>query len=338
MLFFTVIFSYSINLLRTSGWQCGILRASTQGGCSPVTPALPESAMGLQHCFSPGPCCSGRVWPRSKPIAAISLSSPTSPCPSHFRERRLFYAGPLSYPHTLACGAPQRAQEHQSKAVARRWLRDPASPTPTHPGTQGQLQVSITWRKQPASSVCITCRRRKTTESDRGQKQQPGEEEFIKKKGKGSKACLCKGRASSKPSCDLQPQRVAAGAMPTRLPPHRLSPQPGCPSERHLGTLLSPPVPSQQGQGAPAAGLRQAGHFHTPPAALFIAVFGVLGQQRPPGWASGFLEPEAPQGGTPLLLVVPRLSIPSGTQASEFPAKDLELTSKGFTVSNLSIS
>lgn len=50
------------------------------------------------------------------------------------------------------------------------------------------------------------------------------------------------------------------------------------------------------------------------------------------------MEPKTLRGGTPLVLVAPRLSIPSGMQASEFPAKELEPTSKGFTASNLSIS
>ena len=225
-------------------------------------------------------------------------------------------------------------RKHQSKSAAWRWLHDLASSTLTCLGTRGQLQVSITWRKQPASSVCITCWRRKTTESDGGQKQQPGEEEFIKRKGKGSKACLCKGRASGKPSCDPQLQRVGAGAMPTRPPSCRPSPRLGCPGERRSGTLL--PRPSGAG------GLRQSGFAKldafTPPAASFVAAFGALGQQRPLGRVGGFSEPEAPRGGTPLLLVAPWLSIPSGTQASEFPAKELEPTSKGFTVSNLSIS
>lgn len=214
------------------------------------------------------------------------------------------------------------------------WLRDPVPPTLTRLRTRGQLQVSITWSKQPASSVCITCWRRKTTESARGQKQQPGEEEFIKRKGKGSKACLCKGRASGKPSCNPQPQRVGAGAMPTQPPPCWLSPQLSCPSKRYLGTLVHPP--------SGAAGLWHRSFTKldafNPQQHHLLLLLGHLGSSGPWGQASVFLEPKTLRGGTPLVLVAPRLSIPSGMQASEFPAKELEPTSKGFTASNLSIS
>lgn len=212
---------------RYTGWLlCGhpCLAGKCIGGCrtargrsSPAARPVPPSRFRLQHPHVPHTSGSARSVMQS---------------PSHI---------PMHGPVMLCM--------HQSKAAARCWLRDPVSPTLTHPGTRGQLQVSITWRKQPASSVCITCWRRKTTESARGQKQQPGEEEFIKRKGKGSKAYLCKGRASGKPSCDLQPQRVRAGAMPTQPSPLQPSPQLSCPSERHSGTLLPPP--------SRARGLRQ---------------------------------------------------------------------------------
>lgn len=288
MLCFTVIFSYSINLLRTSGWQCGILRVgrqrvaalpsplpcwTVQRGCRTALatrsvllregPAPQQDQCHHLASFSYIPCA-----PLTSGSAGSSMQSPFH-TPMH---------GPV-----VLCREPRK---HQSKAAARRWLCDPASPTPTRPGTRGQLQVSITWRKQPASSVCITCWRRKTTESARGQKQQPGEEEFIKRKGKGSKACLYKGRASSKPSCDPQPRRVRAGALPTQPPPRWLSPRPGCPSERHLGTLL--PHPSK------ARGLRQRvltklDAFTPPRQHHFLLPLGCSGSSAPGvgGWFFG---------------------------------------------------
>lgn len=228
MLFFTVIFSYSINLLRASGWQCGILRASTRGGSFPITPTLLQSATGLQHrSGSPAHAAQGGSSPAASPVppSRFPLLHPRIPLTSGSTSSFLQsppppFHPPMHWPAVL-CREPRK---HQSRAEVRCWLRDPESPTPTHLGTPGQLQVPITWRKQPVSSVCITCRRRKTTESAGGQKQQLGEEEFIKRKGKGSKACLCKGRASGKPSCDLQPQGVGAGATATLLPPHHPSP------------------------------------------------------------------------------------------------------------------
>ena len=187
MLFFTDIFTYSINLLHTSSCQCGILRASMRGGCSQATPALLKCNGAAALLQLPSLCCSGRVWPHSKPTAAIPIPSPTSPYPSHYRERWLFMQSPFHNPMHWPVVLHREPRKHQSKSAVWHWLHDPTSPTPTCLGTQGQLQVSITWRKQPASSVCITCWRRKTTESEGGQKQQPGEEEFIKRKGKGSK-------------------------------------------------------------------------------------------------------------------------------------------------------
>lgn len=101
-----------------------------------------------------------------------------------------------------------------------------------------------------------------------------------------------------------------------RPPPRWPSPRPGHPGEPQPGTLL----------------LWQGGFLKrdpfTPSAASVVALFGV----------GGFLEPVAPWVSTAPLLAAPQLSTPSGTQASEFPAKELEPTSKGFAASNLSIS
>lgn len=51
-----------------------------------------------------------------------------------------------------------------------------------------------------------------------------------------------------------------------------------------------------------------------------------------------FSEAHSPRVNAAPLFAAPWLSFPSGTQASKFPAKELELTSKGFAVNNLSIS
>lgn len=171
--------------------------------------------------------------------------------------------------------------------------------------------------------------RRKTTVSAGGQKQQPVEEEFIKRKVKRSKVCLCKGRASGKPSCNPQPQRVRAGAMPTQLLPHQPSPQLGYPGTWEPSCPLS--VGLQRGFTNPDV-------FTTPQHHHLLLSLRHLGSNGP--WSKWvvFQSPRPHRGHTALLLVASQLSILSGTQASKFPAKQLEQTSKGFTVSNLSIS
>lgn len=133
MLFFTDIFNYCINLLHTSSCQCGILTASMQSGCSPVTPALLKCNRAAALLQLPSLCCSVRVWPHSKPTAAIPIPSPTSPCPSHYRERWLFMQSPFHHPMHWPVVLHREPRKHQSKSAVWHWLHDPTSPTPTNP-------------------------------------------------------------------------------------------------------------------------------------------------------------------------------------------------------------
>lgn len=282
-----------------------------------------EAAALLQLC---GPCCLGRVQPHSKPSASISLPSPASLSASG--SIGSFMQTLFIPPHVMSCSAESRKQ------VCRVVMTlCPGATNPDPYGDRGPA-TGVHHLEEAVSEECFYhVWRRKTIVSAGGQKQQPGEEEFIKKKLKRRKVCLCKGRASGKPSCNPQPHRVGAGAMPTQLLAHPAISSAGL--SWHLGTLL-PPL-----SGLP--GLQQRGFtkldvFTCPQHHHLLLGLGHSGSSGPWSKWAVFQSPRHHRGHTPLLLMAPQLSIPSGMQTSKFPAKQLERTSKGFTVSNLSIS
>lgn len=178
-----------------------------------------SQALGWQHGASAGwwllPHCHSRV-------VALSWSAQVSPALLPAQHHH-----PAPHVHLVwgVPDAPCRALRHSCALVSM--------PAPTHWGpATGVHHLEDAASKQ----CCVTCQGRKTTESARVQKQQLGKEEFIKRNSKGSKACLCKGRASSKPSCDPRPQSIRGGAMP-----------PG--KEGHPNWA----IPASHSQGPPAA-------------------------------------------------------------------------------------
>lgn len=113
--------------------------------------------------------------------------------------------------------------------------------------------------------------------------------------------------------------------MPTQPPLHQPSPQLNCPSKRHLGTTLPP---HSQASGLWQRGLTKLDSFTTititttthPSGSSICCCLWDTWATAAPGVSRCFFRAQDPLS-TSVLLMAPRLSIPSGTQASKFPAR-----------------
>jgi len=252
-----------------------------QGDCSPVTPALLENAIGLKHCSSyPARAVQGGSGPTAKPVppSRFPLLHPHVPLTSG--STGSFMQSPFHTPKhwpVVLCTEPRK---HQSKAAAWRcFMTRHQQPQPV----QGH---GASYRcPSPGGSS------RRAVFVSRAGEGKPHSQPEAKNNSRESRNSLREKAREAKRVC----VRAEPAASRPATHSHRGSGLEPCPpSHPHASHPLSQatPVTVIQGPSCPLpvglGGISREDLLslllaHIPLAASFVAAFGTLGQQQPPG-------------------------------------------------------